>query len=168
MSLKSLVATGLGVAAVSAALDRTAFPVALSAVSAILLTLGFRIHAKAVMMFGAVFLYYPLTLALSEFLLVPLSFASSAVLLVVYTEKLGFENELSFANEGATGIDSESKTLVEQVRKAHTKRLLTFFLSVLAIIFASVLISAYTPAALEVVLVALGLLVIAAIYALKS
>lgn|GEM_PF-4854852 len=168
MTLKQLVAVGLGVASLSAALDRSTFPVVLSTVSAIFLALGFRMNSSSIELLGVVFVYYPLALALSVILLAPLSFTLAAALLDVYAEKLSFESDLSFADQETTGIDLEAKTRLDQLRKVHTKRLIVLFSSVVAIMFVSALISAYTPAALEVVFFTLGLLVIAAIYVLKS
>jgi len=110
-------------AALCAVLNPTTIGLALAITCVFLLTVGYRFRVDFALVLSGWFLYLPLAGILSALFGPFWSFLASGTIVVVVTERLSFQNQLSFVLENPVVIDTEVKRLAEELSRAHAKRL---------------------------------------------
>jgi len=123
------------VAAFCAVLDPTTIGLILAITCVSLLTVGYRFRVDFALVLSGWFLYFPLAGILSVLFGPFWSFLVSGTIIVVVTERLSLQNQLSFVLENPVAIDTEVKRLAEELSRVHVKRLIQVVALVTAIGF---------------------------------
>jgi len=137
---RSIAALMYGTAGLTAILDPTPVGLGLAVASVVFLTIGYRYNADFALVASGWLLYLPLATIFSPALGAFWSYMVSGTYLAVVTERLSFENQLSLALEGPSGVDAEAKRLSSELSSRHLRRLteVIFFVFVISILSAAV------------------------------
>jgi hypothetical protein len=128
------------------------------------LLIGFRWRRALPTILAGWLLYPPLAVALTAYLPALWSYLGSGLFVIVTSERLAFDYDASQVLEAPTGIDSEARSLLSEVARAHRRRLSTYAALAVAVMVASYAGSGLTHYASELIAATLLLLLIIVIY----
>jgi hypothetical protein len=104
------------------------------------LAVSYRYRLSFASYLTGLFLYYPLALVLSSPLGIVDGFLVSATVVVVLSERMSFENEISPVVEATLGVDSETIDLANTLGSYHWRKLGEFVLLASIVAGASLLL----------------------------
>jgi hypothetical protein len=128
------------------------------------LLVGFRWKRGLPTLAGGWLLYPPLAVALTKFIPAFWSYLASGLFIIVVSERLIFEYEVSLVLESPVGVDAEARSLVSELSKAHAKKMSAYVALAVAVMAASAAVSDTTHYASELIAATLFLIIIIAIY----
>lgn len=167
MTRKGTAALLYFIAALCVVLYPTTIGFALTIGCVTLLTLGYRFRVDFALVLSGWFLYFPLAAVLSIFFGQFWSFLASGTVLVMITERLSFQNQLSFALESSVVIDTEVKRLAEEISGMHARRLIQLVILVTIIGVLSALGALLFSTVSVLILASVLILIIFGIYATR-
>ncbi|MGP8124388.1 MAG: hypothetical protein ACLQEQ_00750 [Nitrososphaerales archaeon] len=150
------------VAAAAAVVSWNPLTSVLVAGCAALLVVGFVWKRILPTLLAGLMAYPALAFALTSILPAAWSYLASGLFAIVVCERLTFEYEVSAVLGSRTGIDAEARSLVSEVSRAHTRKMAVYVALAGLVIAASILASAFTVYASE--LIAAAMLLMLAIY----
>lgn len=116
---------------------------------------------------AGVLLYPPLAMALTRLLPPAWSCLASGLFVIVDCERITFEYETSAMLGSPTGIDTEARSLVSEVSRAHTRKVFQYVALAALVIAGSVAASAFTVYASELIAAAMLLVLAIFVYATR-
>lgn len=168
MARRRIAALVYASAGVAALLDPSYVGLSLATGCVILLTIGYRFRGDLALVASGWLLYLPLATAFA-FAFGPFwSYLVSATYLVVLTERLSFENQLSYALESPAGVDAEGKRLASQLSGIHLRRLGQVVILVVVIGGLSLAASVVFSAVTILILASVMLCIVLGIYARRA
>ncbi len=141
---RELAVAYLGVAAAGAIAVNSTAGLALVALSLLSLIFGYRRKWGPSTAAVGLFLYYPVAISLGRVVPGGWNYAASAVLLIILSESLSFEYQLSTALDVPFGVDEESRVLTAKLSKSHGVKLVLYAGGAIALSAASVLATVLT------------------------
>lgn len=155
----------LGSEAFSAALAESSVGLVLVALSLVALFVGYVKRSGRTTVGAGLCLYYPLSLALSRIVSGAWSYLASATVLIVITEGLAFQYQLSSVLDSPRGVDEESRLLASALSKSHTSSLVWFTLLSSVVSSFSLVASKAPQFAPLIAAAAIALMVVTRLYA---
>jgi hypothetical protein len=131
------------------------------------LLIGYRWRRTYLTATGGWLLYLPLAGALSAYLPALLCYLGSGLFVIVVSEGLVFEYEVSEVLEAPAGVDSEAALLASDVRCAHNRKLLAYCSLAAALMAASYAASGVTYYSSYLMAAAMLLVLVIAMYATR-
>lgn len=123
---RQLVLAYLGTAMVVVVAVNSALSFVLVALSLVALGLGYGRRSSPSVAVAGILLYQPLAVVLTFLIPGLWSYVASALILVVLSERLSFEYQLSSVLDSPAGTDEESRVLAERLSKSHARVLIAY------------------------------------------
>jgi hypothetical protein len=167
MSARPFAITLLGTSAVAAVVSWNFLASLVVAACGTSLVVGFVWKRVLPTLIAGLLLYPVLAVALTTVLPATWSYLASGLFVIVLCERLTFEYDASRVLESPTGIDAETRSLVSQVSRAHTKKMFTYIALAALVVAGSAVASTYTVRASELIAAAMLLFLVVLIYAIR-
>ena len=168
MARRRIAALTYVTAGLTAVLDPTPEGLGLAAACVVLLTVGYRYSGDFALVASGWLLYLPLAAILSPALGTFWSYMVSGTYLAVVTERLSFENQLSIALEGSSGVDAEVKRLSSELSAYHLRRLTQVVSFVFVISILSLAVSLVLSEVDILILASVMLFIVVGLYARRA
>ncbi len=134
---------------------------------AALLVAGFVWKRVLPTLLSGLLVYPALAVALTRILPATWSYLASGLFVIVICERMTFEYEVSAVLGSPTGIDAGARSLVSEVSRAHTRKLALYVALAALVIAGSILVSAFTVYASELIAAAMLLMLVIYFYATR-
>ena len=151
-------------AAASAVVLWDALAAVLAAGCAVSLLVGLTWRRTMPTIFAGCLLYAPLAVALTSILPGTWGYLASGLFIIVISERMTFEYDVSAVLESPTGVDARVRSLVSDVSRAHARKLLTYAALATIVIAASAFASYFTVYASELVAASVLLMLVVLVY----